>query len=335
MIKVRQLEAFNAVMLAGTVTGAAARLRISQPAISELVAGLEEQLGFALFFRERNRLQATDEARYFYKAVTAALESLAGIERLAADIRDASAGTLRVAALPMLALDFLPRVIARFLKENEGVNVVLQARSSPTVVSLITTQQFDVGLAESEYDLGWVDAERLRLRCVCVLPEGHALARKRRIGPTDLDGLPIVTAPRDHIRTRRLQEIFAACGSTLSFKVETPLFASMCAFVAEGFGYSIVDPVTARHFEGRGLVSRPFDPPFFTDFAMLHPAGKPRSLIAQAFGRHVLRELEAFGLGTQECAQEQSGEQVQDQEDAQEQAHKRAASSRGRTGRNY
>lgn len=296
MIKVRQLEAFNAVMLAGTVTGAAARLRISQPAISELIATLEEQLGFDLFFREKNRLQPTDEARYFHGAVASALESLGGLDQLALDIRDANAGTLRVAALPMLALDFLPRLAARFMREHPDVKVVLQARSSPTVVGLVSTQQFDIGFAEGDCDPAWVRAQRMRLRCVCVLPQGHALADRTVLRPEDLSGLPLVSAPRDHIRTARLQEIFAERGCSMALKAETPLFASMCAFVCAGHGYGIVDPLTARRYAGEGLVAREFEPAFFTDFAMMFPAGKPRSLVADRFAKLVIEELEARGL---------------------------------------
>jgi len=294
MFKVRQLEAFHAVMVAGTVTGAAVRLGLSQPAISTLIAGLESDLGFGLFVREKSRLQPTDEAKYLHGAVVAALQGLGSIEQLAADIRDAKAGSLRIAALPMLALEFLPRVAAHFLRDYPGVNVTLQARSSPTVVTLVTTQQFDIGFSETAYDPGWVDAEKLRLRCVCVLPAQHPLAGNEVIRPADLSGLPIVTAPRDHIRTQRLQELFAEHGATLSIKVETPLFASMCAFVAEGVGYSIVDPVTAHDFSGRGLVARRFEPAFFNDFAMLFPAGKPRSLVTQAFVRLVAEVLEDY-----------------------------------------
>ena len=106
MLNIRQLRAFAAVMLAGSVTGAATRLRISQPAISALIAGLERDLGFSLFLRDRNRLQPTSEAASFYRSVAAVLERLDGLERLATDIRQADEGTLRIAALPMLALEF-------------------------------------------------------------------------------------------------------------------------------------------------------------------------------------------------------------------------------------
>ncbi len=294
MIKVRQLQAFHAVMVSRTVTEAAIRLRISQPAISSLVSSLEDDLGFKLFIREKGRLQPTDEAGYFHGGVVTALEGLKNIEQLATDIRCANVGTLRVAALPMLALEFLPRVAARFLEEHPGVNITLQARSSETVVNLITTQQFDVGFAETVYDPGWIDAEQRRLRCVCVLPENHPLVGNDVIHPIDLSGLPIITSPRDHLRTQRLQKLFSDYGAVLSIKLETPLFSSMCACVAAGIGCSIVDPITAHEYSGRGLIARRFEPGFFNDFAILFPATKSRSMIAHAFSALVTEFLNDY-----------------------------------------
>ncbi|MBY4596467.1 LysR substrate-binding domain-containing protein [Ottowia caeni] len=298
MIKVRQLEAFNAVMLTGTVTAAAATLKISQPAISELISALEEQLGFALFFREKNRLQPTNEAHYLHETAIAALDGLATVNRVAEDIRNANAGTLRIAAMPMLALEFLPRIASSMLQRHGDVNVVLQARSSPTVVKLIATQQFDIGFAESDFDTGWMDAQRLRLPCVCILPANSPLAKKSVLEPEDLSHFPMVTAPLGHVRTKRLEALFTERGCTLNVKVETPLFASMCAFVAGGYGYSIVDAVTAHSAVRHDVVMRKFAPSFFTDFAVLFPTGKPRSIISEEFMKGVMRELEALGVQT-------------------------------------
>ena len=58
----RQLEAFHVFMETGTVTGAADRLRISQPAVSKILAALEYDLKLKLFKRVRKRLVPTNEA---------------------------------------------------------------------------------------------------------------------------------------------------------------------------------------------------------------------------------------------------------------------------------
>ena len=58
----KQLEAFQAIMLSGSTTGAAERMGLSQPAISRLLAQLEEDLALRLFVREKGRLSPTAEA---------------------------------------------------------------------------------------------------------------------------------------------------------------------------------------------------------------------------------------------------------------------------------
>src|SRR3546814_15687418 len=91
-------------------------------------------------------------------------------------------GTLRIAALPALAVSFLPRVIAAFRETHPGVTVQLQTRSSSTVRQWMANQQFDIGLATPARELPGIRMERF-LRCpgACVLPAeiGSASCRGR------------------------------------------------------------------------------------------------------------------------------------------------------------
>ena len=68
-MNLRQIEVFRAVMLAGSVNGAAQLLHVSQPAVSRLIAYTEQRLGFALFQRVRGRLHPTLEAQTLFHEV--------------------------------------------------------------------------------------------------------------------------------------------------------------------------------------------------------------------------------------------------------------------------
>ena len=68
-LKIRQIEAFKAVVETGSVTAASKRLSLTQPAVSKLIAYLERSVGMKLFERARGRLQATPEAEIFYQHV--------------------------------------------------------------------------------------------------------------------------------------------------------------------------------------------------------------------------------------------------------------------------
>ncbi|WP_160018317.1 LysR family transcriptional regulator, partial [Raoultella sp. 18093] len=65
-MNLRQIEAFRAVMVTGSVSGAARLLHVSVPPISRLLSHTESRLGFALFERIKGRLHPTAEARRLY-----------------------------------------------------------------------------------------------------------------------------------------------------------------------------------------------------------------------------------------------------------------------------
>ncbi len=61
-MKLRHIEVFQAIRQAGSVSGAAQLLHVSQPAVSKVLQHAEQQLGFPLFLRVRGKLLATPEA---------------------------------------------------------------------------------------------------------------------------------------------------------------------------------------------------------------------------------------------------------------------------------
>ena len=79
-ITLRHLEAFRAVMVRRTVTGAAEMLGVTQPVVTRLIADLEQRIAIALFTRDKGRLAPTPEATLLFADVN---QSLMGIERIA------------------------------------------------------------------------------------------------------------------------------------------------------------------------------------------------------------------------------------------------------------
>ena len=75
-----------------TVTAAARRLNMSQPAATQMLAGLERSVGFALFARDRRRLVPTNEALTFYAEVRRAFVGLDMLRSFAKETRDLQRG---------------------------------------------------------------------------------------------------------------------------------------------------------------------------------------------------------------------------------------------------
>lgn len=291
MSTIRQLKAFQAVVLTGTQTSAAEKLRLTQPAVSTLIDALEEELGFPLFDRAKNRLKPTREAMFFYEYASSVLAALDNLGQVAKEIRESNTGTLRIVANPSFSLGFLPRVVAQFRQLHPEVGITLATFSSSKVTELLNSQQYDIGIAESPIPHAHVEIERFRFRCVAMVPEKHRLADRDLLTPTDFEGESFISIHREHPTRVRLTELWAQAKVEPRFDIETQLFWTACLLVGEGCGLTLVDPLTGIEFAGRGLVAIPFKPDVFIEMGIIFPTGRPRSLPALKFAQFVRRHL--------------------------------------------
>lgn len=296
MIRLRQLEAFRAVMITGGVTPAANMLNVSQPAVSRLIASLEQGMGISLFERKRGRLTPTYEANFLLGEVERAIVNLEHISQLSDDIRNQKAGHLRIACLPGFATSLMPVVMSEFLADRKDVTLTIQTRSSKRVREWIAAQQFDIGVADEFEGHSAVTHESVDIRTVCALSPQHPLAAQKSITAKDLDGMPMIVQDKENRFYHLLKAAFDEADSELVPRVEVRQFATACLLAKQGTGAAVVSSIDAAEYIGHGLITRPFEPqiPFRLD--ILYPKYHPRSLLLQDFIKHFRKRLEPFTI---------------------------------------
>ena len=293
----RQLEAFQAVVETGTVTAAAGRLYVTQPAVTRLIRDLEHFLGFDLFERRAGRLLPTVEAQILHEEVQRSFLGLDRIIQTAHDIRRLNAGSLKIAAMPAVALGFLPRVIGTFNQQHPNAGVSLQIRSSAKVMEWIATQQLDLGIAAVQNILPGVESEMLlEAPFVAVIPAGHRLEQKSELCPADFAGENFISQGYEMDARARIDAAFDEAGVARRLTIDSQLSMAICNMVVQGIGVSLVDPITASDFEGKGLTVRPFKPGITFRYSLLFPANRPRSKLGTAFVQTIRRELKEIVL---------------------------------------
>jgi DNA-binding transcriptional LysR family regulator len=287
-MKIRQLEAFRAVMVYQTVTRAAEALFISQPATTRLIADLEESVGFPLFLRARGRLYPTPEALSLNEEVMRSLVGVERIARAAEDIRTQQRGSLQIAAAPAIAISLLPRAIAEFVATRPEAKISLLMHSSRTVVDMVLGQRCDVGFPILSVDMSSTHGELLfAARLVCAVPAAHRLSNRQVIRPEDLEGESFISHPKT-IHTRlETDSMFAAHGVERDLRIECQVSMSICTFVEAGLGVSLVEAITASVYRGDGVRFIPFEPAMKANFSVLTPIDRKPSLLLQAFIAHV------------------------------------------------
>src|SRR5262245_21305497 len=121
----RRMRTFVAVADQGSVSQAALRLRITQPALSRQIRDLQEELGLKLFERVGRRLSLTGEGDEFLGDCRTLLSHAASVVERAQALRRGNTGVLRVAASPQMIESVFPIFLRSYAKRCPGVHVKL------------------------------------------------------------------------------------------------------------------------------------------------------------------------------------------------------------------
>jgi DNA-binding transcriptional LysR family regulator len=295
----RQVEAFRAVMVTGGITSAAQLMNVTQPAVSRLIRDLQVAVGLRLFERVGTRLLPTSEALSLSHEVERSFVGLERIMQTATDLRSRRVGSLRIAAYPALATSFLPRVVAEFLKERPKLHIAVQGFGSRIVLDQVGSGQCDIGFVSDVLEFPSVTSQSIGgLTAVAAVPADHRLARRAVLTPKDFRGEPFITLGQYILLRHRIDHVFAAERVERTIHVETQLTEIACALVAAGVGVSIVDPLTAEEFKGRGVAVRPFNPRITDEFAAVYPAQRTPSGVTLEFIAVFRRALAVFRRAT-------------------------------------
>jgi DNA-binding transcriptional LysR family regulator len=278
----KQIETFRAVMLTRSMTAAATQLHTSQPNISRVIAQLERESGFRLFDRLAGRLVPTAEAEALFRDVERAFVGLDSLRDSARAIRQFGAGTLRVAAVPSIAMSVMSPGILEFRKRYPDVAIAVHTSDSPTVAKWTATRFCDIGLVSYVADTPGVRATLLRNENgVCIVPSQHRLARKRRIVARDLDGEPFISLTHGDGTRAAIDAAFVPDGRKMT--LETPYAATICTMVSMGLGVSVVNPLVSRSLRLAGVKAIPFEPAIAFQSYVLHAQQHAAPALADAF----------------------------------------------------
>lgn len=288
----RQLQTFREVMRTGSISEASRVLGRTQPAVSSMIAGLERELGFTLFDREQGRLKPRPEAMYLLEEAEAVLSRLTQTGRAMAEIGKLSLGRLRIACHPAAASDFMPNLLADFLKGRDHVEAALMMRSSAIVDDLVASQDYDIGLAETPPRRPSVQPLDFALDCPVAVHVDSPLARKAVIRPEDLSGVPLATLFDEHGTWIDTNRAFERAGAILNRRFVLRTFLPALQFVRNGLCVCICDRITASSFQDKDVVFRPFLPAITSQVSILTPAHRPGSLLGSEFRSKLVEALE-------------------------------------------
>lgn len=143
-MELRQLRYFAAVAEAGSLTAAAARLHLSQPSLSVAIARLESDVGVRLLDRTPRGVEPTSAGRYLLDASARVLGELDDVVAALGRFGTGVAGTLTIAAVPVLMWHRLPRLLRAHAVDAPDLEVQLVDPPPWTAIDLLQQRQVDL-----------------------------------------------------------------------------------------------------------------------------------------------------------------------------------------------
>ena len=160
-VNLRQIEVFKAVIEAGTISGAATALNVSQPAMSKSISQLEAECELRLFDRVRGRLAPTEQGMMLYEEIDRIFSGVQQVENAIEALHRQSQGRILIGVMPGLSGAFVQRVVNAFLSQHPSTYCFIEARSSEWIMESLVGRRLDVGLLSERMHNPFVGSELL------------------------------------------------------------------------------------------------------------------------------------------------------------------------------
>ncbi|MES2886449.1 MAG: LysR family transcriptional regulator [Pseudomonadota bacterium] len=275
-MRLKHLEVFNAIMLTGSVSGAARLLHVTQPAITQTLQHAELQLGYALFTRQRNRLVATSEAQTLYPEVQKLVSQLESVRRLARGLQGGQRAELRLLVVPSLAVGALPHALRVFRRQHPDQAVSIRTLHSREITEAIALREADVGIVYGAIlhpAVQHVPVATGRLVCVSGQPV-RGTDRRTTVALADLTLTGFIRIDERDPIGAMLAEQCARQGITPQGGLTAQTHHIAMVLAEQGFGPAIIDSFTAAATTSPTLQVRTLVPEVPVSIQALLPQGE-------------------------------------------------------------
>lgn len=255
------LRSFVALAQERSFVRAAARLHLSQPALTQQIRKLEDDFSAQLVVRHARHISLT-------AAGVALLHEAQGViaqyQSLEGTVREAAAGASEVIHLGVVAsavYGTLPRLVRTFEEQRPGVRLHVQERTNEEMWAMLRAEQLDAAIFRGHPPVDIEAVELARDDYFACVPEDHPLARQGSARWVDLADDPLLM-PERIIAAVDFDAIVAACNASgfhPDVRIDQFVGYSRLAMVAAGRGIAVVNGrATAMRVEG--TVYRPLRP---------------------------------------------------------------------------
>lgn len=236
---IKQLAYFRAIVTEGHITGAAKKLFITQPSLSQQLKLLEEELGVKLVERGSRRISLTEAGHLLYDRAGQVLDMLQTTTRELKELQDGFKGTLSLGTIASSGVTLLPGLIRAFHKQYPHITFQLWEGDTHRILELVNNGLVEVGIVRSVFDLGLYQSVDLSPEPMIVAMSQDWMDEKRTpsLSMDELSDKPLLLH-------RSNEQMITECCQKYGFEPQILCrgddIRSLLVLAAEGLGLAIV-----------------------------------------------------------------------------------------------
>ena len=221
---------------------AADLLNLTPSAVSHCISGMEEELGFPLFIRKKNKISLTSDAKTLIPYVKQLLVCDDSINQVVGEIKGMTRGVVRLGCFNSVCTSWIPRLVAEFKSQYPGIELELYQGAYADIVEWLENGTVDIGFlsVSSAGNIPIVPLYHDKL--MAVVPKGFKTRNKDYISIDELKGYEYVQ-PSENCDADS-QMLFEKYGFEAQSTIHVVDDLSILTMVQSGFGVCILPEMT-------------------------------------------------------------------------------------------
>lgn len=284
MLTLRQIEVVRAIMVTGTIAGAAKLLNVSAPGISRLMKYTEDSLGVRLFDRRNGRYVPTPEARTIFDLLDTVYHKVGDLQRAVGALGKGAGQELRLASVPSIANVMIPRTVALLRRRFPDLGLDIGILKLEEAIDYLLLDRGEVVAVSSRFEHPVIDFEPLATgRLLCIVPSGSELAGRSSITPEDMVRHPLIGIDPNDPHGSVMAGIFRRHGLRYTTNIKARFGTTVGSLVAAGLGIAVIDEFTVAHGGAQGIATLEIEAETTFHTYAAHRNDRPLSVYAEAF----------------------------------------------------
>lgn len=288
-LEIRQLEYFRMVSEVNSFTRAAERLYVSQPAVTNAIRSLEEELGIQLFDRSQKQVVLTAEGQIFYRHVERILHGITTTLTEIDALRNLSDGTLRLGITAMGGVRPIISLLKIFRESYPNIRMVFHEADTEHLQRALLEDRLDGAFLFHDAEapaLSYLSLQKQEIVFCC--ERHHLLRRKNSIALEQLREEHLLLPEEGSFIRSVLNQAFTDAGISAKAVFSCSQVTLLQRMTAAGIGVTFLPECLVDRTDDLACVA--LDPPLFVSPAYAWHTSRHPSYAAQAFLETVRKE---------------------------------------------